>query len=709
MNRVDRSVLASIISCLLPFGIAACSGAPDGAEAGDTDRDSAGTTESAFTASHVQNQTPPRPPRVNWCVADATVATVYQEADTCAGIVVGNGGFFRRDYTFRRPDGTLPEERELRKFCTYAWTSTSLQAYSPPDMSRVPGPARADCLIVAALNGSAGTFSVGSAIGNFATSSIGTGSRVPQIDLRLDPWNHPWAFQVPPGENRLVLEQLHATFVRAAGIGTRPPQPQTAPERVRVGVLDTSPDSGVVGPAARGYYDHGYNVGRVIRELACPNENDGAPDCVAGIDNTLALPHTQQGAQATGGYVGTTADLARAIDLAVHKWRTARAERRLVINISAGWDPIWGAGEPNANPGAGAVLQALRVAACHGALTLAAAGNKPGAVGTDGAVYPAAYEALTAPTRAECAALGVRVDESRGPIFDSDPRAAQLVYAVGGVDAMDRPLTNTRPRGRPRLVAYADHVVARSTDGPRPLTTIMTGSSMSTAVASGIAAAVWGRAPQLRPHEVVRHMYARAVDISRGGTVNASFPPESNAGIRRLSYCEAVWAAQCRDGSCTAPARCATTASAYRGTSPRWTESWANLSRNTWPGRATARRCSGTACSNPTTRLATSSVVPWVHPLPSPEGGCGGMCGVNGSTGYFDFGSTPSEFTLVFRNVGEEPLDGYTIIPPRTGGLETAFTVPLVVPATAVDAVIYYLRDWGSAGQLAYEAPVLVW
>jgi hypothetical protein len=83
------------------------------------------------------------------------------------------------------------------------------------------------------------------------------------------------------------------------------------------------------------------------------------------------------------------------------------------------------------------------------------------------------------------------------------------VYAVGGIDWQGLPLPNFRYGGMPWRTAYGDHAVAR-TGSPQAggsaagnPTMIYTGTSVSAAVTSSIAAVVWRLRPGLRPAQVM--------------------------------------------------------------------------------------------------------------------------------------------------------------------------------------------------------------
>src|SRR5262249_55746423 len=76
-----------------------------------------------------------------------------------------------------------------------------------------------------------------------------------------------------------------------------------------------------------------------------------------------------------------------------------------------------------------------------------------------------------------------------------------VVWAVGAVDRADRPLARAPSGSLPPIVSHGAHAIA-----PRPAGTWpdpLTGSSVSAAVASSIAAIVWNLRPQLSADRIM--------------------------------------------------------------------------------------------------------------------------------------------------------------------------------------------------------------
>lgn len=294
---------------------------------------------------------------------------------------------------------------------------------------------------------------------------------------------------------------------------------------VTIAVVDTLPTTGATDPNS----EHGPSLVRIIDDLLC---EPGAL-CDFHVLPILGLPRTRDGLDVVdGGYVGSFKDLAGGIVEAVERWKATPNSGPLVINLSVGWesDPFGGvAVEPK--PTVDGVLVALEYASCHGALIVAAAGNDNGLC-SDGPLFPAAWEQRPAPNAARCAALGVA-----GSQHPTDPTAVYhpLVHAVGGLHVRFESMPGSRPLATPRLVADGTYVVAGSGDD---LTAGHTGTSISTGVVAGVAAAVWSRDP-LRPSwEVAQLVYESGQDL----VIDAQFglvghDPEP---MRRVGMCQAL-------------------------------------------------------------------------------------------------------------------------------------------------------------------------
>jgi hypothetical protein len=344
------------------------------------------------------------------------------------------------------------------------------------------------------------------------------------------------------------------------------------PAAIRVSVVDSTPRGYDEGVAMDGRSDHGLNVGRIVRKIACPGDGAGV-NCVGFVSHNLALPMVTPtiATPALGGFFGYQSQLAASLQAAVSDWKAHNAgaaaadetpHERLVINVSLGWEPIYGGAVPAAGP-AGlappvrAVYDALQHAACNGALVFAAAGNDPGGpTPVGGAMYPAAWEQRPAPTFAQCAALegaGYAESPSR-PIYPLPGVNAYrpLIYGVAGVNHNDFPLANARPGSSGRLVATAQLAATRYEVSPGVWdhTQAISGSSAAAAATSGAAAAVWGYRPELRPYEIAQRLYDSAVSLSPDfyGTARRAKVCQSgfNCGtmnVKRLDVCAALTAA----------------------------------------------------------------------------------------------------------------------------------------------------------------------
>jgi hypothetical protein len=208
----------------------------------------------------------------------------------------------------------------------------------------------------------------------------------------------------------------------------------TSPDEIRIGVVDSTPRGLDDGEADVGTDDHGFGVGRILRELSCPLYPILGEVCVGQASNHLALPRRSLAVadREDGGYFGFFSEVATAVFGSVAAWDRHNAlggvqQPRLVINLSLGWDPTWGGDVLGTaaplTPPVRAVYDAIYGAHCRGALIIAAAGNTiDGPDPTEGPMYPGGWERVPAPTKAECQAfLGAPINEVPYKIFKNTP------------------------------------------------------------------------------------------------------------------------------------------------------------------------------------------------------------------------------------------------------------------------------------------------
>ncbi|HEV7508901.1 MAG TPA: S8/S53 family peptidase [Thermoanaerobaculia bacterium] len=366
---------------------------------------------------------------------------------------------------------------------------------------------------------------------------------------------------VPAGEIDLEPAQTLAQhfLAQSSGMPAATPPPKAvnslADPQVRLVFIDTQEDGEGV-PSHSGPSKHGYTLVHLASELVC----QGNDPCRVELATRLALSHTKfnknnppadSGTSGPGGNLGLVDELAAAIVNEVVQWRPDSKHKHLILNLSLGWDGEM-LGEidqrrvSQLKPDAQLVYNALQFARQSGALVIAAAGNRRGGEESKWPLLPAAWE-LRRP--------------SYCPFFGH-----KLVYAVGGVDWQGLPLPNYRRGGLPKRVAFGDHATAKT--GPNEDdTAIYTGSSVSTAVVSSIAAAVWQLRPELKADQVMKL-------LDRSGNVQPSrsdnFQPSRSdyyawrdlwpfskllraPRIERLSLCQAVARARVEGGLPSVP------------------------------------------------------------------------------------------------------------------------------------------------------------
>jgi hypothetical protein len=274
---------------------------------------------------------------------------------------------------------------------------------------------------------------------------------------------------------------------------------------VRVAVVDFSLDQ----PGGPSRSAHKEAVTGVIRDLLCANPQ--APECQArvvptrGVSATFSANDSPSGKAAAREYsfLGFR-ELYNSLQEVVSQWQPKM--EHLVINMAVAWDPIKTAPgkTPLDDPQVQPIFHLLNRASCLGAIVIAPAGN---VTGSEGPLFPAGYEIRNLPTDETCAKLS---SPRREKISEDQ---ARLVYAVGALDSLDQRMVTVRPWGQPRLAAYGLSVPA-ARPGRTPY--IFSGTSMSAAIVSAAAAAVWSVKPDLRAEQVMTIVYEGGIRLDDG-------------------------------------------------------------------------------------------------------------------------------------------------------------------------------------------------
>ena len=369
----------------------------------------------------------------------------------------------------------------------------------------------------------------------------------------------------------MMAPSLRSAFVSAINY---PGDLAGTPDPVRVAVVDSSPRFYNNGTARGGNSGHGLTVGRIVRGMTCGPDGAATGACVGYVADHLAMPRLPGGRidRARGGYYGYFTDAAISINAAVSAWlghmnappAGEAPQRRLVINLSLGWEGIYGGAYDPALPVQGqrappvlAVHRAITRAVCHGALVIAAAGNDAGgSPASTGPMYPGGWEIAPAPQAADCAGFGLATDAAGVPpaVTDYTP----LVHSVGGVDGADVELASTRVGGRPRLAAPAFQAVMKYFN-PNEMrwknTDPMSGTSAAAAVVSAAATLAWGYEPNLNGADVMALIYGQSEPIGGGADYCHGGSCAANFGIRRASLCSTLLAVcPSAGGNCPDPA-----------------------------------------------------------------------------------------------------------------------------------------------------------
>ncbi len=343
-----------------------------------------------------------------------------------------------------------------------------------------------------------------------------------------------------------VSQVLTERFLQEAG-GDRP-QPQPVSDRVRLAIIDSvqddekpeerkcqwpTPDasSAPLGPMPLPddkleCSPHGEVLVKLCRQLLCDEDDN----CSAEITSQRALRRTHrirsadspadpvdlgiedtQEDTAQGGAAGTPGDLAAAIRRAVESWWASDREKKLILNLSVGW-------ERSRAPDSPVVRAALQDASCRGALVIAAAGNRvAGPAYLETPLLPAAWERLPAPSPQQCRAL---LEPSAQLPPESVTLYRPLLYAVGGVGQNGSPLSNSRPHATPRLVAYGDHATVYDSGSSPPRLMTLTGTSVSTLVVSAAAAQRWRQNGNLSSFDVIQVLWDQHQNQEVEGSVD---------------------------------------------------------------------------------------------------------------------------------------------------------------------------------------------
>lgn len=326
----------------------------------------------------------------------------------------------------------------------------------------------------------------------------------------------------------------------------------SAPNAV-VAIIDTIPDntSGIEPSKLTVTDRHGTNMMGTLEWATC-DRNPSSTNCagVAISELGLAWSVASDGTfsrPAHGGSVGSQADVAQAIVAAVDRWRDmkdAGEASGLVINLSLGWHPDAGGTTTPYDQPVAAVHAALEYAACNDAIVIAAAGQQDTATGGSnhaGALYPAAWEREQMPSSTDCSIKYGVVPGSGAYV----PSYRPLIYAVGAVEADKDPISVSRPGSEPGIVAAGDHLMRPGTAGVQ----VMTGTSVSAGIVSGIATLIREVHPSMPAHEVMAHIHASGWATPRSALVKVT--GSGTRPVRIASACRAL-AQSCIGKSCAA-------------------------------------------------------------------------------------------------------------------------------------------------------------
>lgn len=352
-----------------------------------------------------------------------------------------------------------------------------------------------------------------------------------------------------PAETYTALDSIEASA-----------DPEARLHPVTVAVIDTAgPDRGDAGGG------HGYLMARLVEQA---NLGRATVLTYAGLPRELGASGSlgsSAGPRGGGGSVGYMSDVARAIDAAVDDWQAAvkESERgespKLIINLSLAWKPppsgcgvVDGEKQAHHDP----VYAAIERASQLGALVLAASGNesalacgggqpvefapgcwerRPTAYGEPESSYAPLVYAISpvsdgrrslssSPLRTHTrhAAYGYQGVDERGGRLEPTPTPNQIAPHLLGARSGEGPGVAPSvfgyspvepPTGSLEALALpgggdprAQVAVPAEEPPPRVVTGPMSGSSVSTAVESGVAALVWALDPSMDASAVMEHL-----------------------------------------------------------------------------------------------------------------------------------------------------------------------------------------------------------
>jgi hypothetical protein len=295
-----------------------------------------------------------------------------------------------------------------------------------------------------------------------------------------------------------MADALAGAYDQAFAEGTQPLLGEASEGHpVMIAVVDTAPAQ-----TSSGQSEHGRAIAAIIGKLgaACvPGLGEG--ECQRTVFTELGLPQTHTGPNRDlGGYFGYQSELAQGIMAALD--RVPLDDRKLVLNLAVGWEP-----KPNElaspTPAVQAVHDAIAVAHCRGGAIIAASGNQPpdGPCATQ-ATAPGLWASEPGWTPAQCSGLGLVGNQINlpAPLHAYHPflhAATPLGWDAGN-------LADFRTGSNARIATTGFNGAAtRGSESYGP----MTGSSVSTAALSGIAALVWSYFPDLGADALMQLIY----------------------------------------------------------------------------------------------------------------------------------------------------------------------------------------------------------
>ncbi|EDM75226.1 hypothetical protein PPSIR1_26186 [Plesiocystis pacifica SIR-1] len=435
-----------------------------------------------------------------------------------------------------------------------------------------------------------------------------------------------------------------------------------------VAIVDTAPKIGRNASA-----EHGPVMAAIagLASSGCAPGLDENLACVREATTVLGLPQVygQGPDHDAGGFYGYQSELAQGIAGAIDSW--VSADEPFVVNLSVGWEPSLGdlRDDGSAETQSVAVVRdVVALVGCLGGVVVASSGNQPKGSCVGEATGPGSWERVSGFDYSQCLDLGMAVEDIHAP--QTITGYYPMLYAATPLDWGLDNLNDYRPGSDARIATMgyggAAPVGTRSY-GP------VSGSSVSAATVSGIAALVWSYYPGLSSTELMTAIY----DSGQLRLVDGDPVPASLHGVATPHNQRIVTACQALAHACNLyendPSVCGLLESECSGPAVNVSSWWSDLDTavNALPSdqlvTALAPALAEVDCEScgvekanklPVAEPLSAEHMPDPWTLPQPENPPCPMCGIQDDDGYLVLGPEYSNMTVHNVSVYIYDVDG---------------------------------------------------